>query len=533
MSSLCQLGTATILLAASIGAQSRSASPARDWFRDGEIPRLRLTLLPADRARLQKHPKSYVRATLRDGTGQVIPAAGLEVAVKLKGSAGSFRRLDDKPGWTVDVNRFRPGQAYRGLVKFHLNNAVQDASYLHEFLAYEVFRLAGLPSPRVTHARVSLDDRDLGLYVLKEGYDRRFLRRCFGRAGGNLYDGGVNGEVDHDLDRDSGKGPVDRRDLKALAAACALPPGAERRRHLAESLDIERFLTFMAAEVMVGHWDGYTRNPNNYRIHFPRATGKAVFLVHGADQVFQQPDYGLFDRAGGKVAAKVLEEPEWRRAYERRLAQLLPLFAPPKLLLERVRRKAARVEPVIQATMSPEFYRGWMKARADLERRVVARSQYLVTAVREGWPKPLVVPAEGFALGARPWGTRQDCADVKFGGNDGKRATALTIRAAHCGSCVGSFRTSLLLPRGKYELRAEISTTGVKVASKNYNPGAGIRISGGRRNWVLAGTVRNRKVRFPFEVRAETQRVVVIVELRAAQGHAVFPKNALSLHRRK
>src|SRR5262249_36204758 len=155
--------------------------------------------------------------------------------------------------------------------KFHLNNAVQDPTYLHELVGYELFRRTGLPAPRITHAHVFLDGRDLGLYVLKEAYDRRFLAQFFARNDGNLYDGGVNGDVDKQLGRDSGKGPLDRHDLVALTAACAEADPARRRAALEQCVDIERFLTFMALEALVGHWDGYVSNQNNWRVYFDPA----------------------------------------------------------------------------------------------------------------------------------------------------------------------------------------------------------------------------------------------------------------------
>jgi hypothetical protein len=65
------------------------------------------------------------------------------------------------------------------LDKIHLNNSVQDRSYLTEILCGDLFLAAGVPAARGTHARVFLNGRDLGLYGLKEGFDQSFLRRHF------------------------------------------------------------------------------------------------------------------------------------------------------------------------------------------------------------------------------------------------------------------------------------------------------------------------------------------------------------------
>lgn len=377
-----------------VGAPQEPSSRARsDWFETGSIPEVRIRLEPAAMERLRVAPRQYVVAKLREGKEEP-----REVGVKLKGSAGSFRSFDDKPGLTIDANRFEKDGEFHDLVKFHLNNAVQDGTYLQEFLAYEIFRRAKLPAPRVTHARVWINERDLGLYVLKEAYDRRFLRRSFEDSDGNLYDGGVNGEVHDDLERDVGRGRNHRRDLKALAEACDLSAGSERRRRLEACLDVDQFITFMAAEVMIGHWDGYTLNPNNYRLYFGRREPRGVFIIHGADQVFQDATASIFSSPQGTVARVVLSEPVWRKKYRDRMKELLPIFHPPTALVARVRARAARLRPVVARTMSASFVRKLAARQRELEGRVAARGRFLVEEIQRGGPDVFDVKKAGSTL---------------------------------------------------------------------------------------------------------------------------------------
>ena len=64
----------------------------------------------------------------------------------------------------------------------------------------EVFREAGIPVPRVTHARVEIDGRPLGLYVLRDGYDGAFLNWALGTQGGFLYESKSGADVTGTLD---------------------------------------------------------------------------------------------------------------------------------------------------------------------------------------------------------------------------------------------------------------------------------------------------------------------------------------------
>ena len=174
-------------LALAASASVTRGADADAFFDGGHVPRIEIRLAEGAADRLRDDPRSYVPCTLTIDADTVLE----DVAIKLKGSAGSFQGLDEKPGFTINTDRFRPGARFRGLDKFHLNNAAQDPTLLAEWLGAQLFLAAGIPAARVTHAHVLLDDRDLGLYVFKEAIDRDFLDRHVEDSSGNLYDGGT------------------------------------------------------------------------------------------------------------------------------------------------------------------------------------------------------------------------------------------------------------------------------------------------------------------------------------------------------
>src|SRR5438046_6795441 len=97
--------------------------------------------------------------------------------------------------------------------KLHLTNSLQDPSYLAELICGELFRAAGVPASRVSHATVTINGRKRGLYYIKEGYDKLFLKRYFGNRDGNFYDGGFLRDIDQPLQLIMGKNDVkDRAD---------------------------------------------------------------------------------------------------------------------------------------------------------------------------------------------------------------------------------------------------------------------------------------------------------------------------------
>src|SRR6185436_13454519 len=159
------------------------AEAGDDLFTNGPLLHLQISVPQESVSALRTNARDYVRATVREGSN-----VWSSVGIHLKGSVGSFRNIDAKPALTLSFDKFAPEQRFHGLRKIHLNNSVEDASYMNELLGSELFRAAGVPAARVTHALVELNERPFDLYVLKEGFTEEFLARYFRHPDGNLYD---------------------------------------------------------------------------------------------------------------------------------------------------------------------------------------------------------------------------------------------------------------------------------------------------------------------------------------------------------
>jgi len=298
--------------------------------------------------------------------------------VNLKGSAGSFRSIDDKPALTLRFSKHEKDQRFHGYTKLSLNNSVQDPSYISEIISRELFEKAGIPVPTAEHATVIVNGVDKNLYVLTEGFDEKFLGRYFKNLSGNLYDGGFCQDIDMPLDTNSGENPDDRSDLKQLLEASLEPDPVKRWDQLNRLLDMDRFITFVAMEVMTCHWDGYSMNRNNYRIFHDMETDKFIFIPHGMDQMFgvsrSHPQSDIIPRQlSGVVARAVLSLPEGLRKYIHRVAELRRTVWDETALTNRVRELAARIRPVLEA-YGPDVARENDVHVSRLIERIVERS---------------------------------------------------------------------------------------------------------------------------------------------------------------
>ena len=144
------------------------------WWKEERIARVSIQVSAEGLSSLRNDPRQKISATVRFDQEPLV-----EAGLHLKGSVGSFRPIDGKPGLTLTSAKDEPGTGFHGANKIHLNNSVEDPTYLNEEIGCLVFAKAGIPAPRTRHALVELNGRSLGLYVVKEGFTRSFLERHF------------------------------------------------------------------------------------------------------------------------------------------------------------------------------------------------------------------------------------------------------------------------------------------------------------------------------------------------------------------
>ena len=389
---LIGLALGTTALPTAAAKPPARVAPGEDVFTNGAILRLAIELSPANLESLRQNPRRKVPATVKEG-GHTYS----NVAVHLKGALGSFRNVDDRPGLTLNFHFLVPGQYFHGLRKIMLNNSVQDTSYLNEKLAGDLFRAAGVPAPRTSHALVELNGRKLGLYVVKEGFSKDFLGMYFANTDGHLYDInptfydlGNGSDLKQRFRLDEGKEPSPHADLAELIAACQTKDPAQRWTKLGASLDLDRFISYMAVEIITCHCDGYSTYGHNLRIYHDPDSHKLVFIPNDMDRMFtecrgsiRQPGFSAL------VSKAIVETPPGRQRYVERCAWLATNVFNLEKLTNEVNRLSTRLRPAlasVQPESIPEFDAEVKQVRGRLQRRA--------EAIRKEFP-PAVDPNKG------------------------------------------------------------------------------------------------------------------------------------------
>ncbi len=307
------------------------------------LPLVQVTVDDANLKSLRGDPRKYAHCTVKIGDQTF-----KDVGIHIKGAAGSTRGWDDKPALTINFDKFVKGQNWKGLDKIHLNNSVQDGSYMNEIVCSELAAAMGLPAARAAHAVVELGNRKVGLYVMKEGFNKNFVKRYFPKQPtGNLYDGGFLADIDGNLKLDTGT-DVKLADLKAIVKACQEGDPKKRYEAVSKLVDVDLFCTDAAIQILGTDWDGYIRNRNNYRVYVP-LYGKAVFIPHGMDQMFANPNEGLWNGWGGMVARAILDTPEGKKKTLEKVKEMNEKYLTPDKTARRVDEWVAHTKPGLAA----------------------------------------------------------------------------------------------------------------------------------------------------------------------------------------
>jgi len=208
------------------------------------------------------------------------------VAIRKKGLIGSQEAT--RPGIKLDLDDLVPDQRWHEVEHLTLNNTRQDPSRLKTCMAFEIYEAAGIPASRCNYAHVTVNGEELGLYSNVEPVKKQLLRREFGEDVGNLYEGTLSdfreGWTQTFEDEWGGS---DRQDLQGVVEALEAPDD-EVLDSLDEVVDVDAFIDAWALEALIGHWDSYTANTNNFYAYAdPQDGGRFHFIPWGVDAVLQ------------------------------------------------------------------------------------------------------------------------------------------------------------------------------------------------------------------------------------------------------
>ncbi|MBM4002857.1 MAG: hypothetical protein FJ295_06145 [Planctomycetes bacterium] len=269
------------------------------------------------------------------------------VGVRKKGFLGSLDSV--RPSLKIKFDEFQSQQVASGFDRLTLNNNKQDPSRICQFFAYQFFNRSGQVASRCNLAKVTVNGNFLGIYSNVESVAEPFLKARFGDGSGALYEGTTTDLTPGNVDRLEAKNKAARhQEVGQLAEwfdSDEIPMA-----QVEQLLDIEAFVRFWASESLLGFWDGYTQNQNNYFIYQVPQTKKLRFIPWGLDSAFMEaiplPQLKTVNKsvyANSVLANRLYRNPRMQKLYLDSMRQLLAEHWREEAMLAEVDQLAARV----------------------------------------------------------------------------------------------------------------------------------------------------------------------------------------------
>lgn len=311
------------------------------------------------------HNRSYYPGTVRFELAE-FHGSGL----RIKGGCGSSRTLDGKAAFKAHLSWDDPDvpgcpetRRFKGLKRFTFNNQVEDASYTHERVGYDFLRKLGVPVPRAVPVQLHVNGEAWGLYLHVETVDRRFLKRRFESNDGMLYEADYGCDIGEtacfepkfktdECDEPRDGDPTDMSLLEDLHQRLAGIPSDDFYPAIESIFDFDTFLSMWAATAIMGYWDGYPNDPNNYRVYHEPSGDLWSLIPTGTDQLFEK-NVDPFDPVG-VLAKRCLAEDDCKAEFRARLEKAVVLFEASNYPAM-VRGIARQIAPAVESDIRREI----------------------------------------------------------------------------------------------------------------------------------------------------------------------------------
>lgn len=168
----------------------------------------------------------------------------------------------DKLSLKLKFNGVNPDGRFYGLKKLVLNNIVDAGTIYSETLAYQLYNDFGVTAPRTSYAVVTVDGESLGLYRVVEPIDGRFTARRFPEGGdGNLYKEAWPDRTErfyfaNALETNEETATHDA--FIGFATAMLAANDQNLPETLAQYMDLDQVIHYMAVDYAIANWDGIT-----------------------------------------------------------------------------------------------------------------------------------------------------------------------------------------------------------------------------------------------------------------------------------
>ena len=205
------------------------------------------------------------------------------VAIRTKGASSLddvTNMKSDRYSFTLKLNKYKKGQKYHGMTKLLLNNNIWDATQMKDAIVYDMCCYIGLPAPLTNYARIKVNGKYHGCYLMVEAVDKHFCKRNYSDEKTNIYKPYHNlAYMGEDMKKyaDISNFAKVRGDEASMLRVVAALKSVDEGKDIDEHVDVESVMKYMALQTIVVNYDCMTgKNTQNYYLR--EADGKISLI---------------------------------------------------------------------------------------------------------------------------------------------------------------------------------------------------------------------------------------------------------------
>lgn len=193
-------------------------------------------------------------------------------------------------------------QRFYGFDKFAYASNFKDPSQVREKLAYELMGEFGIPVPKVSFAKIYINNgagqEYYGVYTMAEIVEDATITRLYGEIKGNCYKPSGNSATLQ-------KGKLNAYELAETTTKSNDYSDVENfvnilhdntrisnpelwRSNLEKIFEVDLFLKFLAANTVMQNWDSYGKTSQNYYLYHSPTNDRLVFIPWDLSETFEK-----------------------------------------------------------------------------------------------------------------------------------------------------------------------------------------------------------------------------------------------------
>jgi hypothetical protein len=269
---------------------------------------------------------------------------------------------------------FKKEHSFKGMTGINVIFESSPRWLLSEPMAYELYRLAGVPACLTEHLRLWVDGRLYGYYLAIEQPNKAFLTRNARNDNGSLYKvyWMYQGLVDQHHKKT--KPATEYDDLVGLEGGLTRTSGEQQWEFIQKNFNVDEFTGYYAVNMCIENWDGFFNN--YYLYHDEKGTSKWEMYPWDEDKTWGDYDgaspnydwyempltFGMDDASGrrnrgsfgggwwrppGWFSGPLLANREFRKVFLTRLGDICTNAFTEEKMLPLINDMEKRLEPEI------------------------------------------------------------------------------------------------------------------------------------------------------------------------------------------